>query len=190
MQVGGLQPFTLSDYPGYSAAIIFTIGCNFRCPCCHNKMLWHEDAERLSEQQVFDFLVAHQGKLDGIVITGGEPTIQPALEKFLQAVKSLNYRIKLDTNGSNPEILRRVLDLGLVNYIAMDVKAPFHLYQKLAGVTVCTADILTSINLIIQSKIKHIFRTTWDKDLLTEYDMSLIRELPISDNFIIQECKS
>jgi len=190
MKIGGMQPFTLSDYPGLCAAIIFTLGCNFRCSYCHNKRLLNNNAKPISNEQVFEFLNAKRGKLDGIVISGGEPTLQPDLHKMLQQIKSLQYQIKLDTNGTNPNVLKKLMDRGLVDYIAMDIKAPMFAYHKLAGVPVITSDIEKSIDIIINSGINHMFRTTWDKTLLTQSDIDAIQVLlPKSSNFVLQDCK-
>jgi pyruvate formate lyase activating enzyme len=190
MKIGGFQPFTLSDYPGCCAAIIFTSGCNLCCPYCHNKSLWDENAAQVAEKQIFDFLIARKEKLEGVVITGGEPTIQPDLKNFILKVKKLHYRVKLDTNGTAPNILKNFIENGLVDYIAMDIKAPLPIYHKLAGIGVTVSAICNSIKIIAASGIDHIFRTTWDKDLLTEYDISAIKLLvPTSSQLIIQECK-
>ncbi|MGD9153155.1 MAG: anaerobic ribonucleoside-triphosphate reductase activating protein [Gammaproteobacteria bacterium] len=189
MKIGGIQSFTLSDYPGYCAAIIFTIGCNFRCPYCHNKSLCDESAAQITEKEIMDFLITKQGKLDGVVITGGEPTIQTDLENFIQKIKELNYIVKLDTNGSYPNVLTRLITKGLLDYIAMDIKAPFSIYDKLAGTQVSISAIYHSIKIIASSGIEHVFRTTWDKKLLTEYDISVIKSLlPAGSKFITQKC--
>lgn len=190
MKISGFHSFTLSDYPGCCASIIFTIGCNFRCPYCHNKSLWNEGATQINEDRVFDFLIAKQGKLDGVVITGGEPTIQPDLEDFILKVKELHYKVKLDTNGTSPNVLKRLIKNELVDYVAMDIKAPLPIYHKLAGVGVAVATIYNSIDLIGTSGINHVFRTTWDRDLLTEDDINAIKLLlPAGSKFVIQECK-
>jgi len=189
MKIGGLQTFTLSDYPGHCAAIIFTIGCNFCCPYCHNKSLLNEvTAQQISEEEIFTFLSKRHGKLDGVVITGGEPTIQPGLEHFIKKIKEMNYKVKLDTNGSRPNVLQKLIEQNLVDYIAMDIKAPFSMYEKVAGTKILTANIAKSIELIRQSKIGYMFRTTWDKSLLTENDMSSIEALFSDYKLVIQDC--
>lgn len=189
MKIANFQPFTLSDYPGYCAAIIFTIGCNFRCSYCHNKILWDENTKQISEEKLFDFLQAKQGKIDGVVITGGEPTLQTDLEDFIRKIKDLGYKVKLDTNGSNPLVLKKLIDRGLLDYIAMDIKAPFSKYAQLSGTPISIPDIQKSIDIIAKSGVKHIFRTTWDKKLLTEADLEAIRKLlPQKSAFVVQEC--
>ncbi len=189
MKIGGLYPFTLSDYPGCCAAIIFTIGCNFRCPYCHNKKLLARTAKQISIEQIFGFLKAKQGRLDGVVISGGEPTIQQDLYPFIRQIKNLDYKVKLDTNGTNPIMLKKLLDDNLVDYVAMDIKAPFPLYHQLAGAKVAIADIEKSIAVITNSRVRYLFRTTWDKNLLTQDNLNTIEDyLPKNSNFIIQDC--
>ncbi|MBU0456470.1 MAG: anaerobic ribonucleoside-triphosphate reductase activating protein [Pseudomonadota bacterium] len=187
MKIGGLQPFTLSDYPGCCAAIVFTLGCNFRCPYCHNKQLW-QGKSQLSEQALFDFLEEKREKLDGLVITGGEPTIQPDLAMFIQRVKAMGYKIKLDTNGSHPGVLKTLLDQSLLDFIAMDIKAPFSLYSALSGVDVSIAAIQESIRLVKASSLPYLFRTTWDRTRLTEQDIEVLKEELNDPRWISQEC--
>ena len=125
MLVGGLQKTSLLDYPKKIAAIVFTHGCNFRCPYCHNPELVEADHESLDEKYVLDFLSTRKGKLDGIVVTGGEPCLQKDLPDFMQQVKDMGFCIKLDTNGSQYPMLEMVVNRGLVDYIAMDIKNSF-----------------------------------------------------------------
>ena len=189
MRIGGLQPLTLSDYPGHLAAIIFTVGCNFACGYCHNKILLDEkSAPNISEEEVLIFLKEKYGRLNGVVVTGGEPTIQADLPDFLAKIKALGYDIKLDTNGNNPQLLKKLLELKLVDFIAMDIKAPLAHYAKVAQQDVDIANILASIKLIIDSNVAHIFRTTWDKQLLTDADIAQIIKLIPNDQLLIQEC--
>lgn len=159
MKIGGLQKFTLIDYPGKIACIVFTMGCNFRCPYCHNRELVEETAKEIPSQDLFDFLQKRKGQLEGAEITGGEPTIQSGLPKFLKRIKEIGYSTKLDTNGSVPEILQRLLEENLVDYIAMDVKASLENYGKAAGVEVDPEKIRRSIE-IVKSAEDYEFRTT------------------------------
>ena len=181
MRIGGLQEFSLIDYPGKMAAVIFTQGCNFRCPYCHNPELVLPESfeEVVDEQQIFWFLEKRIGRLEAVVITGGEPTIQNGLIGFLQKIKKLGYLIKLDTNGSNPDILSQVLTLGLVDYVAMDVKASIEKYDKLCGCVVNTGAIKESIELIKQSNADHEFRTTLVKELHHNADEEISRILDL-----------
>ena len=136
MKICGLQKTTLLDFPGHVAATIFTGGCNFRCPFCHNSDLLGNDAPAaFTDEEVLDFLKKRRGILEGAAITGGEPTLQPDLEDFIQKVRALEYQIKLDTNGYRPEVLKRLCEKGLVDYVAMDIKACEERYPAVAGVS-------------------------------------------------------
>ena len=181
MIFGGFQPFSLSDYPGRTSAIVFAQGCNFRCPYCHNGRLIPPcrggKTETISENFVLDFLCARQGRLEGLVVSGGEPTVQSGLPVFLRRVKALGFRIKLDTNGSRPNMLRALFSMKLLDYVAMDVKAPLERYEALAGTPVLRADIEESIALIAQSGIEHEFRTTYVEQLLSAADIKAIRRM-------------
>ncbi|EKE00908.1 MAG: pyruvate formate-lyase activating enzyme [uncultured bacterium] len=187
MKIAAIQPLSLSDFPGCCAAIIFTAGCNLRCHYCHNKNLWDENYQQMNEQEAFDFLHSKSKKIDGVVITGGEPTIHPGLVLFIKKIKNLGYKIKLNTNGTNPSCIKELIKQGLLDYIAMDVKAPFAIYDKLCGTTTFPDDIKTSIELISSSKIAHEFRTTFAKKWLTEADIEVIRDMiPSASNHIVQ----
>ncbi|HDP36094.1 MAG TPA: anaerobic ribonucleoside-triphosphate reductase activating protein [Candidatus Hydrogenedentes bacterium] len=190
MRFGGFQPFTLSDYPGHVAAIVFTQGCNFKCPFCHNgDLLSFAPSEKAlyPEEEILRVLKQRQGKLEGLVISGGEPTVQPDLPRFAATVKTLGYKIKLDTNGSNPDMLSRLIADRLLDYIAMDIKAPLARYSRLSGVSVSTRDIEKSIALIAGAKLPHHFRTTAVTPLLSPADMQAVRELaPPGSELVVQ----
>jgi pyruvate formate lyase activating enzyme len=174
MRIGGFQRFSLSDFPGRPAAIVFTQGCNFRCPYCHNGQLipeTPEDGLLIPEEIVLSFLRSRAGRLDGLVITGGEPTLQADLEDFIRKVRAMGYRIKLDTNGSRPEVLERLVSAGLVDFVSMDVKAPAGSYERLAGVRAPIGEITRSIGLLSGCGIEHEFRTTRVSALLSDSDM-------------------
>ena len=179
MRIGGLQKFSLIDYPGKMAAVIFTQGCNFRCPYCQNARLVEPAlyGELIPEGEVLAFLERRQGKLEGVVVSGGEPTLQPDLISFLDKLKRLGYLIKLDTNGSQPKVLEKIIDLRLVNYVAMDVKAPLEKYSIAAGAGLNVSRIKQSIKIIIRSGIAHQFRTTMVKSLCPLTDIEKIRSL-------------
>lgn len=178
MIIGALQKFSLLDYPGRMAAIVFTQGCNFRCPFCFNRDLVLEEHFRppIHEAELFDFLRRRAGLLEAVVITGGEPTVHTDLPAFLKRIKALGYLVKLDTNGSHPEMLREIIASGAIDYIAMDVKAPWHKYEQLGGVAVDVAKINESLDLIAGSGLQHEFRTTVVKTLLSEADLAVIGE--------------
>jgi pyruvate formate lyase activating enzyme len=190
MLIAGLQKFSLIDYPKKVSAIVFTQGCNFRCPYCHNKKLIESDKiSLLRPEDVFDFLKKRQGQLDGVVVTGGEPTLHNDLIDFLRKIKEMGFLVKLDTNGSLPEKLEQILASGAVDYVAMDVKANFDKYNILSGVSVDIEKIKRSMEMIISSGIEYQFRTTWDKDLLSEEDIEIIKQMvPDKNKIVIQNC--
>lgn len=174
MRIGGFQKFSLSDFPGRTAAIVFTQGCNFRCPFCHNGQLIPEtpnDGLLIPEEYVLSYLSSRKGKLDGLVVTGGEPTLQEDLAAFLRKVRKTGYRIKLDTNGSRPDVLEHLISGGLVDFISMDVKAPPRSYDRLAGVSAPVSEITRSIELLSCCGIDHEFRTTRVSALLSDDEM-------------------
>lgn len=173
MKIGGLQKFSLIDYPAKICAVVFTQGCNFRCPYCHNPELSNPDlyGECIPEEDVLAFLDKRVGKLDAVSISGGEPTLQPDLADFINRIKSMNYLVKLDTNGSNPEILKTLITSGLVDYIAMDVKAPLEKYRKVTRSGITPELIKHSVDMIKKSSIPYEFRTTIVKSQLKEDDL-------------------
>lgn len=193
MRFGGFQPFSLSDYPGHVAAIVFAQGCNFRCPFCHNgDLLALAPTEKglYPEKEILNVLRRRQGKLEALVVSGGEPTLQVDLPRFIKLVKDLGYKIKLDTNGSRPVMLAQLIAARLLDYIAMDIKAPLDKYSRLSGTTVITEKIEESIALIAQSKLPHHFRTTEVKSLLTPEDIHAIQQLtPSGSELVLQTFK-
>jgi len=192
LKIYSYLPSTFCDYPGKVAAIIFTQGCNFRCPWCHNTHLIGSGGEG-GGIDVASFLpeVASRcraGLLDGLVVTGGEPTVQPGLPGFLRECKAAGIPVKLDTNGSRPEILRALFGEQLLAFVAMDIKAPPAKYELLCGCPVDTAAILESISLIVSSGLPHQFRTTLVPGLLTDSDLAAIRALlPPGETLATQE---
>ena len=177
MLIGGLQKTSLIDFPKKIAAIVFTRGCNFRCPYCHNPELVSSGYESLDENYVFDFLKTRTGKLDGVVVTGGEPCLQKNLVEFLRGIKKLGFQIKLDTNGSEFNTLEKIIGENLADYIAMDIKAPLEKYESVVRTNVNIQNIQKSINLIMSSGIDYEFRTTITKELLNVDDFFDIGEM-------------
>lgn len=172
MIIGGLQKTSLLDFPEKIAAIVFTMGCNFRCGYCHNPELINGEAKI---EEVFEFLKTRQGKLDGVVITGGEPCLQKDLPEFIKQVKELGFAVKLDTNGSFPEMFEKVLpDL---DYVAMDIKAPLEKYSQIVNVDVDTSKILKSIEVLKNGGVDYEFRTTVVKSQLSFEDFEKIGQL-------------
>lgn len=179
MLIAGLQKLTLLDYPGKTACTLFTPGCNFRCPFCHNALLvTHRVDNFISENEFFSFLSKRQGILDGVCITGGEPTLQKDLIPFMQKIKDMNFEIKLDTNGYCPDVLKEVLDKRLADYIAMDIKASINKYELATGTeSLNTDNILYSIELLEKNNVPHEFRTTVTKELHNKEDFEKILAL-------------
>ena len=171
MQISGLQKLTLLDYPGTVACTIFTAGCNFRCPFCHNAMLvlpkQIEEAS-LSEDEVLSFLKKRQGVLDGVAVTGGEPLLHADMPEFLRKIKDLGYKIKLDTNGSNPKLLREIVEAGLVDRVAMDIKNSPGAYAETIGCKADMSAIEESKNFLLNGTIDYEFRTTVVKGIHTK----------------------
>jgi len=178
MRIGGFQPFTLSDFPGCVAAIIFSQGCNFRCSYCHNEGLLCRTPETgalIPQEEILGYLDGRSGRINGVVVTGGEPTLQPDLPLFLLRLRAMGLKVKLDTNGSNPRMLSMILLEGLVDYVAMDVKAPWDAYGRITGVNCDVEALRQSMNLILHSGVAHEFRTTRVTPLLSTGDMDRIR---------------
>lgn len=162
MLIAGYVPCSLSDYPGCVAAVVFTQGCNWRCPWCHNKSLLplRPQPGCVDETAVLERLAGRRGKLDGVVVTGGEPSLQPDLAVFLASVRALGFKVKLDTNGSNPSVLGRLLAAGLLDFVALDLKAPLERYAEAAGVPVETDALRECLRLLRTSGVAHHLRTT------------------------------
>ena len=163
MKFGGLQKLTLLDYPDKVAATVFTVGCNFRCPFCHNLSLVAGNGDRLealTEDEVLAFLRKRKNVLEGLCLTGGEPLVQPDVEQFLCKIRDMGYKIKLDTNGAFPEKLRLLVEKGLVDYVAMDVKNSKEAYGKTVGCAVDLAAIEQSVELLKSDVVDYEFRTT------------------------------
>ncbi len=177
MRIVGFQKLTLLDFPGYTACTLFTPGCNFRCPFCHNAPLLSKEqtvSEAIPEEDVFRFLEKRRGLLDGVVVTGGEPLLQKDLPQFLKNVKACGYQVKLDTNGAFPDRLSGVLADGLADYVAMDIKSGPARYKETAGTDAYTEQVLQSIRLLEESSIRHEFRTTAVHELHTPRDFEEI----------------
>lgn len=182
MFIGALQKTTLTDFPGKVACIAFLVNCNFRCKFCYNKeLLSHQNfkkskRELVEEKDFFEFLDKNRKMLDGVVITGGEPTMTPGLIPFIRKIKSLGFKVKLDTNGTDPKTLNSLLKDSLLDYIAMDVKAPLEKYSLITQKRVDPKVILESISILTSSAIPHEFRTTLYPKLTKEdlLEMSLL----------------
>lgn len=179
MKIGGLQKLSLVDYPGKTAAAIFTVGCNFRCGYCHNPELVLPERfdKEIPLEEVFEFLEKRQGLLDGIVVSGGEPTMHDDLPEFLSSIKKMGYLVKLDSQGSNPKMLKRIIDEGSIDFIAMDIKSTLPKYSTVVARPVDPAAIQESIKLIMNSGLDYEFRTTAVKQLMSVEDFEEIGKM-------------
>lgn len=196
IKIGGLQRLTLIDYPGNLACTVFLIGCNFRCPFCYSaELVLPEKIARQPEmptKDFFDFLKQRKGRLDGVVICGGEPTINPELADFCGQIKKMGFKIKLDTNGSNPEVIANLLKKKLLDYVAMDIKASPEKYPTLIGFDGCAVSYLLnniqkSIDLLKKGIVDYEFRTTFVPGLHTKDDIAaIVRWLKPAKRFYLQ----
>ena len=179
MVIGGLQKFSLSDFPDRISAIIFTRGCGFRCPYCHNPELVDpcRYVDSLACETVLSFLASRRGLLQGVVVTGGEPTLHDDLPDLLSEIKTMSFFVKLDTNGSNPALLEHLIDQKLCDYVALDIKAPMDSYRRLVCAPVNPASIKRSLDLVIGSGIPHEVRTTYVESLLSDEEVQGIGDL-------------
>lgn len=202
MIIAGLEKLSLIDYPDHLSAIVFTQGCNFRCHYCYNPMLvWPKRADNgkygqegspyISEESLLSFLRERQGKLNGVVITGGEPTLHKDLPSFIAKIKELDYDIKLDTNGTNPRLLKQLIRDKLLNYIAMDFKAPISSYQEVVNVKLNFLNIEKSAKMIRESGLDYEFRTTVAPQLINKAKIEeMAKFLQETDKWFLQKFKS
>jgi pyruvate formate lyase activating enzyme len=196
MLIGGLQKMTLIDYPGKIACTVFTVGCNFRCPFCHNPELVDQARFNvggiIEEKKFFDFLKSRQDLLGGVCVTGGEPTLHAELSDFLKQIKNLGFLVKLDTNGTAPEKLEILIKDGLVDYIAMDIKNCFKdTYEKTVGVEIDLEKIKKSVKIIMASGLEYEFRTTVVPGLHTGSDiLDIAPEIRGAKKYYLQQFRS
>ena len=188
MNLAGLQKTSLIDYPGMVSCVVFLTGCNFTCPFCHNDELARgEWPSRISLDQFIEFLTPRRGLLDGVVISGGEPTLHPHLADLCRAVRRLDLRIKLDTNGSRPDVLARLLDERLVDYVAMDIKTPIESYHPVLVQRDITAHLRRSIELIMHASPDYEFRTTCVRPFVDEHRiLDMARTIQGARRYILQ----
>lgn len=176
MQIAGLQRLTLLDFPERIACTVFVSGCNLRCPFCHNaSLVVPQSAEgRLSESELLSFLQSRVGMLDGVCITGGEPTLYTELSGLIGKIRALGFAVKLDTNGTHPDRLRELLREGLLDYVAMDIKNSPSRYQETCGGIDCLNAVEESVKLLLNSDVEFEFRTTLCDPLHSKEDMKQI----------------
>ena len=189
MKIAGFDKLSLLNYPDLVSCTIFTCGCNFCCPYCQNSQLVvnTNKTELIDENEVLEYLNLRKKVLDGVCITGGEPTIQKDLISFIEKIKKLGLKVKLDTNGSNPKVIKELLDNKLIDYIAMDVKTSFDKYNLITNREVDLLDIAESIKLIKESNIDFEFRTTVVKDFVSYDDLVSILEYLGCSNYYLQK---
>lgn len=177
MNINGLQKLSLVDFDGHIACTIFTGGCNFACPFCHNSTLVANKEDRIDEDTILDFLKSRNGVLDSVVISGGEPTLNTDLPDFIKKIKALGFLVKLDTNGTNPSLLQYLIDSNLVDYVAMDIKNGQTNYDVTCNAKVNFEFIKQSIKILIRSNIGYEFRTTLVKEFHNTNDIIEIKNL-------------
>ncbi|TFE71078.1 anaerobic ribonucleoside-triphosphate reductase activating protein [Methylacidiphilum caldifontis] len=190
MKIGGIEPFSLIDFPGIPAAVIFTQGCDFRCPYCYVPQLVVPESygSLLAEDQVLNFLESRKGKIEGVVITGGEPTLQQDLLPFIMLIKKMGFLVKLDTNGSHPEITESLIREQLIDYVAMDFKAPVEKYREITKSLIDKEIIARSIALLIHSNIEYEFRTTVVKEDITFEDFKrMVDQINGAKKYVLQK---
>ncbi|MBU1045775.1 anaerobic ribonucleoside-triphosphate reductase activating protein [Patescibacteria group bacterium] len=195
MRIGGIQKSTLIDYPGKVAATIFVSGCNFKCPFCYNpELVLAEEIKKhplIPEEKIWEFLEERKGFLDGVVICGGEPTIYDDLPDFIEKIQEMGFLIKLDTNGSRPEMLRQLIELNLLDYAAMDVKAPKKRYKTVVGADIDVGQIDKSIKLLKKGVIDFEFRTTLVPGLVEKKDiLEIVKWISPAPKYFLQNFQS
>lgn len=192
MKIAGIQKNSFVDFPGKVSAVLFTPGCNMNCFYCHNRRLLslnkNEDVVEIDE--VSQLLAKRKGFLDAVVISGGEPTLQTGLGRFLEKLKGIGYKVKLDTNGTNPQVIESLIGNNLVDYIAMDIKAPFERYSEVCCTDVDAESIRRSIKVLMEGRIDYEFRTTVAPGFDIEDIVSIAREIRGARKYVLQNYRS
>ena len=191
MVFGGIQKTSLIDFPGRVGCVLFTAGCNFRCPYCHNpELLSFSTAQVIKKSYVMGFLEERREFLDGVVISGGEPTLHKDLMDFMAEIREMGFEVKLDTNGSRPGVLKQILEQGLADYVAMDLKTDPVLYPEMVCSPAGPEKIEASVQTILDSGIPHEFRTTCAWPMIDEAVLAVLAgKLSRADAWILQECR-
>ena len=192
MKIAGYEKLSLQDFPNQISCIIFTQGCNIRCPFCQNSTLIPMDAKNLiSEDEIFNYLNLRKNIISGVTISGGEPTLQPDLESFIDKVKELGLKIKLDTNGLNTKLLEKLIENQKIDYVAMDIKNSLNKYSLTSGVAkINMQNILNSIELLKKGKVDYEFRTTIINEFHTLQDIIEIIKLVGNSKYYLQNFKN
>lgn len=191
VSIAAIVKNSLVDYPEKISCVVFFQGCNYDCYYCHNRDLiplkGNEQRPPISHEYIFNFLESRRDLLDGVVLTGGEPTLQKGLPAFTEKVLSMGYPVKLDTNGSNPGMLKLLLDKHLLDYIAMDIKAPFNDYEKIMGSNIFLGNVKRSANIIMNSGINYEFRTTYAPDLAADDIENIAKDIKGAMHYVLQQ---
>jgi pyruvate formate lyase activating enzyme len=189
MRIAGLQKNSMVDFPGKISAVVFTQGCNMNCGYCHNRRLIKSTGENeiYDEESVLAFLEKRRGLLDGVVVSGGEPTLQKDLRYFIERVRKMGYKIKLDTNGTNPECLRELIGSSLLDYVAMDIKAPLCKYGQICCSPVNIVKVTESIEILKSSFIEYEFRTTYTPELDDDDLRDISRIIKGAKKYVLQQ---
>lgn len=186
MVIKGIQKLSLLDYPAHVGCTIFTSGCNFRCPFCHNASVVYGSAETIPTEDIFDFLQKRKGVLDAVTVSGGEPLMQKDIMDFLRRVKDMGFLVKLDTNGSEPELLKKVIDSKAVDYVAMDLKNRIEKYNLSTGVNVDVNAVIESAQLLNSGIVDGEFRTTVVKQFHQKGDIAALTEFFRPHRYFLQ----
>ncbi|EHQ87658.1 anaerobic ribonucleoside-triphosphate reductase activating protein [Desulfosporosinus youngiae] len=193
MNIAGFVKTSFVDYPGKIASVVFTQGCNLRCGYCHNLSLLDTDytAKGIPTEELFQWLSKRIGMIDAVVVSGGEPTLQKDLYGFIEGLKAMDLLVKLDTNGTNPDSLRRLLADNLLDFIALDLKAPLSNYERITRTKgLKLSSIIESVEIIKHSGLAYEFRTTLCPELEVEDISSIISDFEIASNYVVQSCRS
>ncbi len=185
MTVAGMVKSSFVDYPGLISCVLFLPGCNYNCFYCHNRPLLESGYKKVELDYIDEFLNSRRDMLDAVVITGGEPTIQPDLIPFMRKIRDKGFKLKLDTNGSAPDVVLEVLRAGLADYFAVDYKAPTARYSEVAGGKAGSQTVLQTISLLLESRAKFEVRTTVIPQLDTHDLLQMARELPIVPRYVL-----
>ena len=187
MKIAGFQKTSFVDYPGIISAVVFTPGCNMRCGYCHNKHILSGNVNLINELTVTEYLFKRKGMVSGVVVSGGEPTLQPDLERFISTVKAMGYRVKLDTNGTAPDVVKSLFEKGLIDYVAMDIKAPLEKYGDICRCYVDTDAVMKTVEYLQSNNVPHEFRTTFCPELSKEDILDISRNIIKNSDFYLQQ---
>ena len=192
MNIGGMQKISMVDYPGHLCCTVFLSGCNLRCSFCHNPSLVGccDKSAEIPTDEVIEFLEKRKGLLDAVCITGGEPTLNPKLERFIETIRNMGYKVKLDTNGTQPGVIKRLLDKAMIDYIAVDIKATDEKYSAITGCNVRIEDINETIELVMNSGVDYEFRTTFMPDLDARDIQEIAQKIAGSKKYVVQQFRN